>query len=115
MHPSNKKGRNENDVFHVDREILNDNICIYLDDIVITGAHEHRIQKMLNKYNLFNDKTEHIFLYFAQLTNINEDPTIENYLNYSYVKNLNFAYNSEFFFSFKDNYELFDFDIFWQI
>lgn len=79
----------ENDIFHVDREILNDNICIYLDDIVITGAHEYRIQKMLNKYNLINDSTEHIFLYFAQLTNIDEDPTIENYLNYSYVKNLN--------------------------
>jgi len=78
----------KNDVFHVDGGILQNNICLFLDDIVITGAHEHRIRLMLEKYDLINDQTYHYFLFFAQLTNNNEDPTIENYLNYAFIQNL---------------------------
>jgi hypothetical protein len=77
----------ENDSFHVDSELLRDNICLFLDDIVITGAHEHRIGQMLNKYNLMNYERQY-FLYYAELTSGETNPVIENYLNYAFVKDL---------------------------
>ena len=76
----------KNDIFHVDKFIVENNICIYLDDIVITGAHEHRIQQMIKKYNI---NADNYFLYYAELINHETNPVIENYLNYHFVKNLN--------------------------
>jgi len=73
------------DQFFVDAELLKDNICIFLDDIVITGAHETRICQMLQKYGL--TEGQNLFLYFAELKSAT-DPKIENWLNYFYVKNL---------------------------
>lgn len=73
------------DNFFTDSGILKDNICLFLDDIVITGAHETRICQMLKKYGLTNG--QNYFLYFAELKT-NTDPKIENWLNYYYVKNL---------------------------
>lgn len=77
----------ENDTFYVDANLLKDNICIFLDDIVITGAHEHRIMKMLSAYGL-DTSPDNYFLYFAELTNPRTSPKIENYLNYYFVKDL---------------------------
>jgi predicted amidophosphoribosyltransferase len=74
------------DTFKVDAELLKDNVCLFLDDIVITGAHEHRICQMLTKYGI--DNGHNYFLYFAELLSENTNPVIENYLNYYYVKNL---------------------------
>lgn len=74
------------DTFKVDAELLKDNVCLFLDDIVITGAHEHRICQMLQKYGI--DKGHNYFLYFAELISETTNPVIENYLNYYYVKNL---------------------------
>lgn len=74
------------DTFRVDAELLQNNICLFLDDIVITGAHEHRICQMLKKYKLENENN--YFLYFAELLSPDTNPVIENYLNYYYVKNL---------------------------
>lgn len=76
-----------NDIFHVDHSLLNDNICLFLDDIVITGAHEHRIVKMLEHYNVGNYHNKY-FLYFAELMSHEANPNIENYLNYAYIKDL---------------------------
>jgi len=73
------------DTFKVDAELLKDNICLFLDDIVITGAHEHRICQMLKKYGI--DNGHNYFLYFAELMS-EANPVIENYLNYYYVKSL---------------------------
>jgi hypothetical protein len=74
------------DTFRVDSELLENNICLFLDDIVITGAHEHRICQMLQKYKL--ESGNNYFLYFAELISQDTNPVIENYLNYYYVKNL---------------------------
>lgn len=74
------------DHFRVDAELLRGNVCIYLDDIVITGAHERRVCKMLEKYGIQDG--QNYFLYFAELTDPETDPKIENYLNYHYIKNL---------------------------
>jgi len=74
------------DTFKVDAELLKDNICLFLDDIVITGAHEHRICQMLKKYGI--DNGQNYFLYFAELISETTNPKIENFLNYYYVKNL---------------------------
>ncbi len=74
------------DHFRVDAELLRGNACIYLDDIVITGAHERRVVKMLQKYGI--EDGQNYFLYFAELTDENTDPKIENFLNYYFIKNL---------------------------
>ncbi len=76
----------KDDSFHVDKSLLNDNICIFLDDIIITGSHEIGIRDMLRKKEI--DSLANFFLYFAELTDDKCDPTIENYLNYAFVKNL---------------------------
>lgn len=74
------------DTFKVDAELLVNNICLFLDDIVITGAHEFRICEMLKHYKIENGAN--YFLYFAELQSESTNPVIENYLNYFYVKNL---------------------------
>lgn len=74
------------DTFKVDADLLENNICLFLDDIVITGAHEYRICEMLKHYNIQNGSN--YFLYFAELIAEDTNPVIENYLNYYYVKNL---------------------------
>ena len=75
----------EKDVFHIDKSLIQGNICLFLDDIVITGAHEYRVKKMLEHYNI---ESENYFLYFAELLSHETNPIIENYLNYAFVKNL---------------------------
>lgn len=86
MNKEERLGIMSGDTFRVDAELLQNNICLFLDDIVITGAHEHRICQMLKKYGIENGKN--YFLYFAELISENTNPVIENYLNYAYVKNL---------------------------
>lgn len=77
----------KNDAFYVDANMLKDNICIFMDDIIITGAHEHHILKMLEQHNLHKSPYNY-FLYFAELTNPLTNPKIENFLNYYFVKDL---------------------------
>lgn len=72
------------DEFHVDKVIVDNNVCLYMDDIVITGAHEHGIKNMIERLGI---KSFNYFLYFAELTS-EIDPSIENYLNYAFVKGL---------------------------
>ncbi len=74
------------DKFHVDKEFIGDKILLHLDDIKITGTHERIIIKMLNEYSITNDC---YMLYYAELTNENISPKIENYLNNYFVKSLN--------------------------
>lgn len=74
-----------NDTFHIDKAFLKDKVLIFLDDIRITGSHERMITKMLKEYGLEN---EIHLLYFAELTNRNIHPNIENFLNYYHVKSI---------------------------
>lgn len=74
-----------NDGFHIDTEFIKGKTILFLDDIKITGSHERVIERMYNQYNLTNDC---IFIYFAELVNKAIHPSIENDLNYAFVKNL---------------------------
>lgn len=74
-----------NDSFHIDAGFLEDKVLVFLDDIKITGSHERMITRMLEEYQLKNDV---YLLYFAELTNKEIHPNIENYLNYFAVKSI---------------------------
>lgn len=74
-----------NDSFHIDASFLTGKVLMFLDDIKITGSHERMILKMVREYNLSN---EIYMLYFAELTNPDIHPNIENYLNYYEVKTI---------------------------
>ncbi|MDR0758080.1 MAG: phosphoribosyltransferase family protein [Tannerella sp.] len=74
------------DKFHIDRAYLGDRTLILLDDIKITGTHERIIINMLNEYRMSNPC---YMLFFAELTNPQISPKIENTLNNAFVKNLN--------------------------
>lgn len=73
------------DTYHIDKFFLHNRVCIFIDDIKITGSHEHIIRKLVANNNIDG---ECIFLYFAELVNKDIDPSIENYLNYYYVKGI---------------------------
>lgn len=74
-----------NDSFHIDAAFLKDKVLVFLDDIKITGSHERMISKMITEYSLQNDV---YMLYFAELTNKEVHPDIENQLNYYDVKTI---------------------------
>jgi len=71
------------DTYHIDTKFLTNRLCIFLDDIKITGSHELIIRKILNQNNI---EGEFMFVYFAELTNPSVTPVFENFLNYYYVK-----------------------------
>lgn len=74
-----------NDTYYIDRNFINGKLCIFVDDIKITGSHEHTVNKILDQYNVEGD---FIFVYFAQLANKEIHPKIENHYNYFAVKNV---------------------------
>ncbi|MBK7883098.1 MAG: phosphoribosyltransferase family protein [Chitinophagaceae bacterium] len=74
-----------NDSFHIDSAFIKNKTLIFLDDIKITGSHEKLINKMINEYSLCNDT---YFLYYAELVNKSIHPSIENELNFYYVKSI---------------------------
>ncbi|HTJ12873.1 MAG TPA: phosphoribosyltransferase family protein [Dinghuibacter sp.] len=73
------------DRFHIDREFLEGKTILFLDDIRITGGHERVILKMVADYGI---KSPFYLLYFAALVNPDIPPTIENHLNYHWVKSI---------------------------
>jgi hypothetical protein len=75
-----------NDTYYIDRNFINDKLCIFVDDIKITGSHEHTINKILDQYNVNGD---FVFVYFAELMNKDIHPKIENYYNYFAVQRVN--------------------------
>lgn len=72
-----------NDTYYIDRNFIDSKLCIFVDDIKITGSHEHTVNKILDQYNVNGD---FIFVYFAELINKEIHPNIENYYNYFAVK-----------------------------
>lgn len=90
-----------NDTYYIDRNFINDKLCIFVDDIKITGSHEHTVNKILDQYNV---KGDFVFVYFAELVNKEIHPKIENHYNYFAVKSVedivdvvnrtNFQYNT---------------------
>ncbi len=90
-----------NDTYYIDRNFIEGKLCIFVDDIKITGSHEHTVNKILKQFNINGD---FVFVYFAELVNKEIHPKIENYYNYFAVKNIrdvinvinreNFQYNT---------------------
>lgn len=75
-----------NDTYYIDREFIRNKFCIFVDDIKITGSHEHTVNKILKQYDVSG---EFIFVYFAELINKDIHPSIENFYNYFAVKGIN--------------------------
>jgi PRTase ComF-like len=75
------------DTYHIDGAFLKDRLCIFLDDIKITGSHEYVIKRQLRVNEIENNGT-FFFVYFAELKNMEIVPQFENTLNYAYVKGL---------------------------
>lgn len=74
-----------NDTYYIDRNFINGKLCLFMDDIKITGSHEHIVKKILSQYNV---EGEFVFMYYAELLNKEIHPNIENYYNYFYVKDV---------------------------
>lgn len=68
-----------NDTYHIDKNLLNNKFCVFVDDIKITGSHEYTIKKILEDFQV---EGEYLFVYFAELMNKEIHPKIENYFNY---------------------------------
>ena len=60
-------------------------ICIFIDDISITGTHQRVIEKLMNDCDII---TNNMFLYYAKLSNPDICPSFENRLNYSYTNDV---------------------------
>lgn len=74
-----------NDTYYIDRNYINGKLCLFLDDIKITGSHELIVKKILDQYNVAGSFA---FIYYAELMNKDIHPNIENYYNYFYVKDV---------------------------
>ncbi|WP_294818304.1 phosphoribosyltransferase family protein [uncultured Flavobacterium sp.] len=74
-----------NDTYYIDRNYIGNKLCLLLDDIKITGSHEHIVKKILAQYDV---QGTFMFLYYAELQNKDIHPNIENYYNYFYVKDV---------------------------
>lgn len=75
------------DQFHIDESFIHGKTVLFLDDIKITGSHERVIKSMLRGFRSGVDYKAY-FLYLAELVNPSISPSIENDLNYAYVKKL---------------------------
>ncbi|MFC7346367.1 phosphoribosyltransferase family protein [Chryseobacterium zhengzhouense] len=74
-----------NDTYYLDKDFLRGKLCIFIDDIKITGSHEYTVNKILNQYSV---NADFLFMYYAELINMEIDPKIENFFNYYTVKNV---------------------------
>ena len=72
------------DDFYIDSNFIKGKTLFFIDDVRITGAHERRIEKLLESVGFEGDV---VFLYFAEFTG-KTHPNIENELNYAFVKDL---------------------------
>jgi FMN phosphatase YigB (HAD superfamily) len=75
----------KNDTYEfVDIPTLGD-VCIFIDDISITGTHQRVIENLLYDGLI---ETSSIFLYYAKLNNPEICPSFENELNYSFIADI---------------------------
>ena len=74
-----------NDTYYIDGNYIAGKLCLFMDDIKITGSHELIVKKILQEYNV---QGEFVFLYYGELMNKDIHPNIENYYNYFFVKDI---------------------------
>ena len=74
-----------NDTYYIDSNYISGKLCLFMDDVKITGSHEYIVKKILNQHEVTG---EFVFVYFAELLNKDIHPNIENYYNYFFVKDV---------------------------
>ena len=74
-----------NDTYYIDRNFIEGKLCIFVDDIKITGSHEHTVNKILDQYQV---KGDFMFIYYAELINKSIHPRVENFYNYYAIKDV---------------------------
>jgi hypothetical protein len=72
----------KNDTYKLITIPSKDDLCIFIDDISITGTHQRVVEQLLESEGI---NANSFFLYFAKLSNIEVSPSFENYLNYSFI------------------------------
>lgn len=74
------------DTFTLDDQYVKNKFIIFIDDILITGTHQRKIEEMVDAYGI--DHKNCMCVYYAELLNAYEDPAIESYLNNSFINTL---------------------------
>lgn len=82
-----RKNLLKQDTFTFDNKFAEDKFLIFIDDIYITGTHHKKIEEMLRDYKI--DLSRTMSLYYAELVNSKQDPSIESYLNNYKISTLN--------------------------
>jgi hypothetical protein len=72
------------DDFSINNAFIKGKTLFFIDDIIITGAHERRIKSLLDTVG-FEGLV--VFLYYAEYQG-EDNPAVENELNYAFMKNL---------------------------
>ncbi len=74
------------DTFTLDHDFCKNKFLLFIDDIFITGTHQKKIEEMMMSYGLDMDNA--MCIYYAELTNHLEDPSIESFLNNFKISNI---------------------------
>jgi FMN phosphatase YigB (HAD superfamily) len=72
----------KNDTYKLITVPTKDDLCIFIDDISITGNHQRVLEHLLDISGI---ETNSFFLYFAKLSDSTACPSFENFLNYSFI------------------------------
>jgi FMN phosphatase YigB (HAD superfamily) len=72
----------KNDTYKLITIPAKDDLCIFIDDISITGTHQRVVENLLASSGI---ETNSFFLYFAKLSNSDVCPSFENFLNYQFI------------------------------
>ena len=75
----------KNDTYELVDKPTHEDICIFIDDISITGTHQKVVEQLLEKNGVI---TTSLYLYFAKLNNTTIHPSFENKLNYAYINHI---------------------------
>ncbi len=75
----------KNDTYSFSEIPKNEERCIFIDDISITGSHQLVVESMLFKNKCTN---ESLFLYYAKLDDLSIPASIENELNFFFVDSI---------------------------
>lgn len=73
------------DVFKTDVNYLQGKHVVFIDDIIITGAHEKNMEKMVAEMGL-KSLTPPVYAYYAALEDSKCCPSIEADLNYAFIQ-----------------------------
>lgn len=75
----------KNDTYSFFDEPEENSLCVFIDDISITGTHQKVIEKIMKNNNYTNKS---IFLYYAKIDNPQIEPSFENDLNFAFVNSI---------------------------